>query len=167
VVKTNPGMQIVAHEETRKTLASANDPNRPLPTQTFNTLDVDFPLVVGNQQLLLRYPGPNHDAGIGIYHPGQKVLMLVDVVYPGDRHHPLCRRPPEPDGCQEFLGRDARLDRPPDESLRQQGQSRYEQCTWPASRIAAAPRWLSTGRPPPPTHRPAATTWASATASDN
>jgi glyoxylase-like metal-dependent hydrolase (beta-lactamase superfamily II) len=83
VVKTNPGMQIVAHEETRKTLASANDPNRPLPTQTFNTLDVDFPLVVGNQQLL-RYPGPNHDAGnIGIYHPGQKVLMLVDVVYPG------------------------------------------------------------------------------------
>ncbi|HSV47711.1 MAG TPA: MBL fold metallo-hydrolase [Ramlibacter sp.] len=84
VVKTNPAMQIVAHEETRKTLAQANDANRPVPRQTFNTLDVDFPLVVGNQQLLLRYPGPNHDAGnIGIYHPGQKVLMLVDVVYPG------------------------------------------------------------------------------------
>lgn len=84
IVKTNPGMTIVAHEETRKTLSLANDPLRPVPTVTFNTLDVDFPFVVGNQQLVLRYPGPNHDPGnIGIYHPGQKVLMLVDVVYPG------------------------------------------------------------------------------------
>jgi glyoxylase-like metal-dependent hydrolase (beta-lactamase superfamily II) len=84
VVKTNPAMQIVAHEETRKALARANDPHRPVPKQTFNTQDVDFPLVVGNQRLQLRYPGPNHDPGnIGIYHPGQKVLMLVDVVYPG------------------------------------------------------------------------------------
>jgi glyoxylase-like metal-dependent hydrolase (beta-lactamase superfamily II) len=84
VVKTNPGMPIVAHEETRKALALANDPNRPVPTLTFNTQDVDFPLVFGNQTLQLRYPGPNHDSGnIGIYHPGQKVLMLVDVIYPG------------------------------------------------------------------------------------
>jgi glyoxylase-like metal-dependent hydrolase (beta-lactamase superfamily II) len=84
VIKTNPSMQIVAHEETRKTLAVAKDPNRPEPKQTFNTLDIDFPLVVGNQTLQLRFPGPNHDPGnIGIYHPGQKVLMLVDVVYPG------------------------------------------------------------------------------------
>ena len=83
VVKTNPGMQIVAHEETRKKLLFSSA-KRPLPTQTFDTQDVDFPLVVGNQMLQLRYPGPNHDLGnIGIYHPGQKVLMLVDVVYPG------------------------------------------------------------------------------------
>lgn len=84
VVKSNPGMQIVAHEETRETLAFAKDPSRPVPTRAFDTLDVDFPLVVGNQTLQLRYPGPNHSRGnIGIYHPGQKVLMLVDVVYPG------------------------------------------------------------------------------------
>lgn len=57
VVKTNPSMRIIAHEETRKTLAQANDPARPVPTQTFNTLDIDYPLVVGNQQLMLRYPG--------------------------------------------------------------------------------------------------------------
>jgi glyoxylase-like metal-dependent hydrolase (beta-lactamase superfamily II) len=83
VLKTNPSMQIVAHEETRKKLLFAG-PSRPLPTTTFATQDVDFPLVVGNQTLQLRYPGPNHDVGnIGIYHPGQKVLMLVDVVYPG------------------------------------------------------------------------------------
>lgn len=84
IVKTNPGMQIIAHEETRKALAQANDASRPVPTQAFNTQDVDFPVVVGNQTLQLRYPGPNHDSGnIGIYHPGQKVLMLVDVIYPG------------------------------------------------------------------------------------
>ncbi len=84
VVNAFPGIPIYAHEETRKALAQANDPNRPVPTNTFNTLDVDFPVVVGNQKLVLRYPGPNHDSGnIGIYHPGQKVLMLVDVVYPG------------------------------------------------------------------------------------
>ncbi|HSV36215.1 MAG TPA: MBL fold metallo-hydrolase [Ramlibacter sp.] len=84
IVKTNPGMQIIAHEETRKALVQANDASRPVPTQTFNTQDVDFPVVVGNQILQLRYPGPNHDSGnIGIYHPGQKVLMLVDVIYPG------------------------------------------------------------------------------------
>lgn len=84
VLKTNPAMQIIAHEETRKTLAVAADPMRPVPTTTFNTQDVDFPLVVGNQTLQLRYPGPNHEVGnIGIYHAGQKVLMMVDVVYPG------------------------------------------------------------------------------------
>lgn len=84
VLKAFPGIPIYAHEETRKTLAQAADPNRPVPTHSFDTVDVDHPLVVGNQTLLLRYPGPNHEPGnIGIYHPGQKVLMLVDVIYPG------------------------------------------------------------------------------------
>ena len=84
IVKTNPTMQIVAHEETRKLLVRANDAARPVPTRIFNTEGVDFPLVVGNQTLQLQYPGANHDRGnIGIYHAGQKVLMLVDVVYPG------------------------------------------------------------------------------------
>lgn len=84
VLKAFPGIPIYAHEETRKTLVQAGDPKRPVPTQVFDTVDVDYPLVVGNQKLLLRYPGANHEPGnIGIYHPGQKVLMLVDVVYPG------------------------------------------------------------------------------------
>ncbi|HEY0712393.1 MAG TPA: MBL fold metallo-hydrolase, partial [Polyangia bacterium] len=48
------------------------------------TQDENFPLAIGNQTLLLQYPGPNHEPGnIGIYHAGQKVLMLVDVVFPG------------------------------------------------------------------------------------
>ena len=82
--KSNPSMTIVAHEETRKLLARAQDPARPVPTTLFNTQDQNFPVVVGNQTLQLQYPGPNHEPGnIGIYHAGQKVLMVVDVVYPG------------------------------------------------------------------------------------
>ncbi|MCY1364314.1 Metallo-beta-lactamase superfamily protein [compost metagenome] len=84
VVKTNPSMKIFAHEETRKLLARAEDPNRPLPTDTFASEDSDFPIQIGDQRLVLRYPGSNHDVGnIGIFHPQQRVLMLVDVVYPG------------------------------------------------------------------------------------
>lgn len=84
ILKTNPAMAVVAHEETRKLLMRAQDPNRPVPTTTFNTQDEDFPLTIGKQTLLLQYPGPNHEPGnIGIYHPGQKVLMLVDIIFPG------------------------------------------------------------------------------------
>lgn len=84
IVKTNPEMKIVAHEETRKILARANDPARPLPTVTFDIQDQNFEFKVGNQTLQLQYPGPNHEPGnIGIYHPNQKVLMLVDIIFPG------------------------------------------------------------------------------------
>jgi glyoxylase-like metal-dependent hydrolase (beta-lactamase superfamily II) len=84
IVKSNPVMAIVAHEETRKLLVRAKDPARPVPTRAFDTQDVNFPLTIGNQTLLLQYPGPNHEPGnIGIYHAGQKVLMLVDVIFPG------------------------------------------------------------------------------------
>jgi len=41
-------------------------------------------LRVGEQTLELEYIGPNHDAGnIFIYTPRQRVLMLVDVIFPG------------------------------------------------------------------------------------
>jgi len=84
ILKSNPSMAIAAHEETRKLLARAQDSARPVPTVTFNTQDQNFPVVVGNQTLQLQYPGPNHEPGnIGIYHAGQKVLMVVDVIYPG------------------------------------------------------------------------------------
>lgn len=84
IQKSNPSMTITAHEETRKLLVRAQDAARPVPTASFNTQDQNFPVVVGNQTLQLQYPGPNHEPGnIGIYHSGQKVLMLVDVVFPG------------------------------------------------------------------------------------
>lgn len=72
---------IIAHQLTADILAQVPDPTRPAPTITF---DNSYNLTVGNQTLELAYHGLNHDPGnIFIYAPIQKVLMLVDIVYPG------------------------------------------------------------------------------------
>ena len=84
----------IAHEDTATNLARAADPGRavpfgvlmggslpPAPTVTFSD---SYTLTVGSQTLELEYKGPNHNPGsIFIYAPGQKVLMLVDVIFPG------------------------------------------------------------------------------------
>lgn len=77
-----PGdVEIIAQSETRRYLEEANDVKRPLPTITF---DEKYMLGVGNQQLELKYTGPNHEVGnIIIYAPRQKVIMMVDIVWPG------------------------------------------------------------------------------------
>jgi glyoxylase-like metal-dependent hydrolase (beta-lactamase superfamily II) len=75
------GVEIIAHEEVAAHLAGRNDPNRPAPTRTFSDT---LRLEVGNQTLELAYKGVNHAPGnIFIYAPEQKVLMLVDIVFPG------------------------------------------------------------------------------------
>jgi glyoxylase-like metal-dependent hydrolase (beta-lactamase superfamily II) len=80
------GTVIIAQQETAATLARLNDTRRPLPTQTFAT---SMKLVVGDQTLQLDYRGVNHDLGnVFIYAPRQRVLMLVDVVYPGYAPYP-------------------------------------------------------------------------------
>ena len=72
---------IIAHAEAASQLEQRNDPNRPIPTATFED---KYTLEVGNQKLELQYHGPMHEPGnIFIYAPNQKVLMLVDVVFPG------------------------------------------------------------------------------------
>jgi len=84
IAKSNPGVAIIAHEETLKLLARAKDANRPLPTVTFAGVATPFPVTAGNQSLRLEYPGPNHEPGnIEIFHDASKTLMLVDVVFPG------------------------------------------------------------------------------------
>ena len=71
----------ISHQEIADTLAKRNDPNRPIPTVTFED---KYTLEVGNQKLELAYYGPMHEPGnIFIYAPNQKVLMLVDVIFPG------------------------------------------------------------------------------------
>jgi glyoxylase-like metal-dependent hydrolase (beta-lactamase superfamily II) len=71
----------IAQAETAALLQREADPSRPVPTVTFDTT---YTLTVGTQSLVLDYKGPNHDVGnIFIYAPAQKVLMLVDVVWPG------------------------------------------------------------------------------------
>jgi glyoxylase-like metal-dependent hydrolase (beta-lactamase superfamily II) len=72
---------IIGHRETLGLLERANDPNRPLPTVTFAN---QYTLHVGNQTLELSYPGNAHEPGnIFVFAPAQRVLMVVDVVFPG------------------------------------------------------------------------------------
>ena len=71
----------IAQEQTAQILRRRQDPRRPIPTQTF---DQSYRLNVGDQSLVLDYKGINHELGnVFIYAPKQKVLMLVDVIYPG------------------------------------------------------------------------------------
>jgi len=71
----------IAHQDTADRLLQRNDPNRLVPTITFED---KYTLEVGNQKLELEYHGPIHEPGnIFIYAPNQKVLMLVDTVFPG------------------------------------------------------------------------------------
>ena len=72
---------IVAHDETARLLKRAADPNRPLPTVTFADR---YTLRVGAQVLELSHHGNAHEPGnIFIHAPAQRVLMVVDVVFPG------------------------------------------------------------------------------------
>jgi len=71
----------IAHEEVAAKLTSSTNQDVPIPTVTFSD---DYTLEVGSQTLELSYKGPIHTPGnIFIYAPEQKVLMLVDVVFPG------------------------------------------------------------------------------------
>ena len=71
---------IIAHQDTATHLAMKNDPNRPLPTKTF---DDAYTLTVGEQTLELRYEGAFHSKGdIMIFAPKQDVLMMVDHFHP-------------------------------------------------------------------------------------
>jgi glyoxylase-like metal-dependent hydrolase (beta-lactamase superfamily II) len=72
---------IVAQDETARLLKRSADPNRPLPTVTFSD---KYTLRVGKQVLELSYHGNAHEPGnIFIYAPAQRVLMVVDMVFPG------------------------------------------------------------------------------------
>ena len=71
----------VAHRETTEKLAKLNDFHRPTPGLSFEETGQ---IVLGNKMLELRYRGNIHQPGnIFIYEPQHKVLMLVDVIFPG------------------------------------------------------------------------------------
>jgi glyoxylase-like metal-dependent hydrolase (beta-lactamase superfamily II) len=74
-------VRIVANRRTADLLASRRDPRRPVPHIVF---DDSYTLAVGDQTLELSYRGINHCFdNTFIYAPRQRVLMLIDVVYPG------------------------------------------------------------------------------------
>ena len=85
-----PEATYIAHEDTASQIAR----DRPFPFGTFVggspvppptvTFADSMTLTVGSQTLELEYRGNNHDPGnIYIYAPAQKVLMFVDVIFPG------------------------------------------------------------------------------------
>ena len=77
---------IVAQAETAAILARRRDPRRPLPTMTVSDR---LSLKVADQVLELEYRGANHSPGnLFLFAPRQRVLMLVDVVYPGYLPYP-------------------------------------------------------------------------------
>jgi glyoxylase-like metal-dependent hydrolase (beta-lactamase superfamily II) len=72
---------IIAQEETLRLLKRSADPARPLPTLTFADKRT---LTLGGKTLELSYHGDAHEPGnIFIYAPKQRVLMAVDLVFPG------------------------------------------------------------------------------------
>ena len=72
---------IIAHAETNRLLAREKDPDRPPASVTFDT---EYRLALGSQVLQLSYHGNAHVPGnIFIHAPKQRVLMVVDVVFPG------------------------------------------------------------------------------------
>jgi glyoxylase-like metal-dependent hydrolase (beta-lactamase superfamily II) len=76
-----PKAIFIAQREAAELIVRDNDPSRPAPQVVF---DREYTLRVGRQVLKLKYYGPNHTHGnIFIYAPKQKVLMLVDVYFPG------------------------------------------------------------------------------------
>lgn len=76
-----PKVETIAHVDTYEHLSQTPDSNRPLPKTTFLKT---HNLHVGNQTLELSYKGEIHVSGnIFIYAPLQKVLILIDTVFPG------------------------------------------------------------------------------------
>jgi len=75
------GIKIVAQEQCAKLLDDVKDPDRPVPNVTFKD---KMTLTVGKQTLLLDYRGDIHCNGnIFIHAPDQKILLLIDVIFPG------------------------------------------------------------------------------------
>jgi len=75
------GAQLYAQDEVARLLKRDNDPNRPVPKNTFTD---SMKLKVGGDTLQLDYHGPNHTPGnTFVYLPSQRVMMLVDIVFPG------------------------------------------------------------------------------------
>ena len=74
------GTTYISHIDTAEHLKMKNDPQRPVPTVTFED---QYTLAVGDQVLELSYMGAFHSKGdIVIYSPVHKVVMAVDLYHP-------------------------------------------------------------------------------------
>lgn len=75
--------ELWSHAAVARSLRVANDPNRPVPERA-RTFRRSQEIQLGGERLRLDYRGPNHAPGnLFVYAPRQRVLMLVDVIFPG------------------------------------------------------------------------------------
>ncbi len=73
--------KIIAQEEAAARIKEADDSDRPLPTETWKD---KHELKVGGQTIQFFYHGNVHCNGNSfIYLPDQKILMVIDVIFPG------------------------------------------------------------------------------------
>ena len=80
-VYPSDGVKVIAQEQTADLLKQANDPDRPVPTHTWKD---EHSLTLGGQTLQFSYRGNIHCNGNSfIYLPDQKILMVIDVIFPG------------------------------------------------------------------------------------
>ncbi|MBI3320502.1 MAG: MBL fold metallo-hydrolase [Candidatus Omnitrophica bacterium] len=86
--------KVVAQKQTKVRLDDMRDPKRPFPFGIFVggkpvpmptvTFDKSYTIKLGRQTLKLDYLGDDHEPGnLFIYAPKQKVLMKIDIVFPG------------------------------------------------------------------------------------
>jgi glyoxylase-like metal-dependent hydrolase (beta-lactamase superfamily II) len=81
VVEAFPNVRIIAHKRTKDILERANDPRRPVPHQV---IEENLHLGIGGKRLQLSSHGNIHQEGnIWIYAPSDRILMVVDVIFPG------------------------------------------------------------------------------------
>jgi glyoxylase-like metal-dependent hydrolase (beta-lactamase superfamily II) len=81
VVEVFPDVKIIAHKRTKEILVRAKDPKRPVPHQAF---EENLNLDIGGKRLELSYHGNIHQEGnIWVYAPNERILMVVDVIFPG------------------------------------------------------------------------------------
>ncbi len=75
------GIPFYAQRATADRLAALADPDRRPATEVF---DDELTIDAGDHSVRLEFPGPNHAEGnVFIHLPEQRVLMLVDVIFPG------------------------------------------------------------------------------------
>jgi len=73
--------KFIAHENARANLLERRNPTIVVPDITFKD---QYTLELGGKTLKLMYFGENHsNSSIGILLPKERILMLVDMVYPG------------------------------------------------------------------------------------
>lgn len=74
---------LISHQRTADVLAQENDPNRPLPTETFD--DDMHEITVGDKTIELHYLGDFHsDGDVLILLPEDRIAMLVDLLRPSE-----------------------------------------------------------------------------------